>query len=203
MKTKSLLLSALALALLTGCSKPESRYELSPLGKGLVRLDKVGGDMVVLDETGNPTYVNLTLAKEVAKEQTEIDPQLLTVKKFEFQFPGGEKPLQVRFDYRWFAGNLQYRLTITPYSEAVNSAIYNPSNDLTLRLMDEQGFEITHFPAPLTALSLHGMVDSSGKLSGWQADGLPVPMAKLIFQRISFISYSWQFTDEMNAALKK
>jgi hypothetical protein len=95
---------------------------------------------------------------------------------------------------------MDYRMTITPYIEALNAAFREPGTSFTILLNDSSDFEVRRFDAPFA--SLNQLVGSDGKPTGWQVEE-SFAIGKSEFIRVTGMNYSWRYSDALTKALNE
>ena len=187
----------LALVFLCGCSRDEPQYQIVRTEKGAIRLDARSGEMIALNEF----HVPYSIDTDGLKEDREIDPMLAVVKSFkEFQLPASKKNVTIKIQYRWMKGRMDYRVTVSPYTESLNSLIRDKDTNFVILLTDSDGFEVSRFDAPFATLVR--LVGASGKPEMWQADD-SIRISKDDFKRIAGINYTWHYSDGLDKALNE
>jgi hypothetical protein len=193
----SILVAFFAVAALAGCSRDNARYEVVRTDKGVIRLDKKTGEMVAVSEYNVPSLIDTA----ALQEESEVDPTLSVVKAFpDFRLPGAKKVVNIKIQYRWMKGRMDYRMTVLPYLEELNAPLREKETSFTALLTDADGFEVRRFDAPFATLIK--LVGASGKPEQWQAED-SFAISKSDFKRIVGITYTWRYSDGLEKVLNE
>jgi len=191
---RNILLLVFASFHLLGCDFEKERdgFQIVKTENGAIRLNTRTGEMVALNQYNAPTIVSL----DEQIEENEIDPLYSRIKSFPQEtMPESNGQLKIDISYRWMKAHFEYKFTISPYYEEINTLIRGADSHLGVQLLDSASFLIADFILPLNTV-----FRSEGEFGEWSGEGR-LHMSKNDFRRIEKNRLFWKFSPKFKEAL--
>lgn len=195
MKKRAIPLLASLLAL-SACSKTENvRFEIARTEKGLVRLDKMSGEMVAIDQHMNASLIDLSQINDPYSSE----PLLEKVKPYpELTFPVENKVFTFHVITRWRKGKLEFRASVVPYHPGIRAVNTGTEDAIVFSFIDRDGYEVLSLEPVFSSghTTLHGdqkalRLETSTTLS------------KEDYNRIAECNARGKFSDATKTAIKQ
>jgi hypothetical protein len=184
MKYPEFCLIAASALLVCGC-----RYELQSTDRGVARLDKISGEVVLVDADGSAKFPDLERSQSNEPKIVRVSANSESVK-----LPDLQADISLRIDRRWNDGSMECRFVLFPISEPWAVALTDGGTQLRLTFTDEDGFELHRTVVPLTATdSLKGLSAELGSLVAQ----ISVPMSLEKFERIRRTTLSTNYSERL------
>lgn len=178
------------LLLLSACEKP-NRYELVKVEQGLIRLDRVTGDMVGIADEGAILQIDIPKIENIGPTPAR--------RLGELKLPAGSKTLKVSVVVRWKNGRMDYRIHLSPAVDslsALNST--NASDVLDILVVDKDGFLIRKL-SPVFSFATTTTDHAGRRILSYEGS---VGIMRSDYDLIDSVAAQWRFSDAIVAALE-